>query len=46
MRTFTHAFVNFILEFVVGEITKDAIIFDDGTELKADIIVLATGYQV
>ena len=25
--------------------TKDSLIFDDGTSLKADIVVLATGYK-
>jgi len=29
----------------ISEITEDGLMFDDGTELKADVIVLATGYK-
>lgn len=29
----------------ISEITKDGLVFDDDTELQADVIVLATGYQ-
>lgn len=29
----------------VTKLTKDGVLFADGTELKADLIVLATGYD-
>ncbi|SJL00892.1 related to monooxygenase [Armillaria ostoyae] len=29
----------------ISNFTQDSLVFDDGTELEADIVVLATGYQ-